>query len=742
MATALALLLSGVAPAAAAETTGSIQGRILDASGGLLVRGERNITIDLYGGDEVKTPTLSKDVVLTSDGRFEVTGVPAGRYAIAFRPEDPHLAGEWWGDTRHARDRAFVDIASGGAAHVEARLSGTVVLGGDITLRDIPHDSPSITIAATSGDAEVDGWLRWRITKGQADRSYQLFVIPGVYDLSFADESGAYRPLTVRGVQVGDQTVDRDVTLAAARASISGTLSLRTATGMVPLHGGYLKTFQWSVSQNRWVPIDACGGRAYRSGDVAWYVEDCLGPGRYKLAMDYKGLLTFRGGGDLQSAPEIVLADSQTLVGVDFVVDDPATVSGIVATRSTDGTVSTIYGGHVTIWRKTANGGHVRVTGALRTYGPNDETTAQDGEFEAALAPGTYVFKVWSEGWTEGATYLNGSRFFEDAAEITLGLGENRSLGTVLLPRPSFTVGRVAGADRFATAVAASKKVVPTGSHARVVYLTNAFDFPDALAAGPAAMRTGGVVLPVAKATVPKNVADELRRLKPTRIVLAGGVGVISESVRATVTGLLPSATIVRLGGADRYSTGDKIVRDAFGGGSRYAIVATGATYPDALAAGPAAGHLKAPVLLVDGAKGLTAATKATLAKLGVKDVYIAGGVGVVSKSIESGLRTMLGSAHVKRLSGSDRVFTAIAINDGIFADTDYGFMASSAGFADALAGGVLAAAKGGPLYLANKECVNVYTLQSLHERKVAGLTLLGGSGVLGRGVEKSTQCR
>ncbi len=80
-------------------------------------------------------------------------------------------------------------------------------------------------------------------------------------------------------------------------------------------------------------------------------------------------------------------------------------------------------------------------------------------------------------------------------------------------------------------------------------------------------------------------------------------------------------------------------MRDAFSAaGSRYAIVATGRTYPDALAAGPAAGHLDAPVLLVDGQRGLQSATKATIGALGITDVYIAGGTGAVGASLESGL--------------------------------------------------------------------------------------------------------
>ncbi len=93
------------------------------------------------------------------------------------------------------------------------------------------------------------------------------------------------------------------------------------------------------------------------------------------------------------------------------------------------------------------------------------------------------------------------------------------------------------------------------------------------------------------------------------------------------------------------------------------------------------------------------------------------------------------------RLAGSDRIFTAIAVNDAIFDETDTGYLATAGGFADALTGGPLAAMGDAPLYLSSAGCLNYWTLEGLRYRQIARLTLLGGTGVLSSGVARLTQC-
>ena len=744
---ALPLVLGIALPAAAAESTGTVRGTISDPAGGLLIRDETDITVSLYRGTELKTPALTMDLEPAGYGAFEITGVPAGRYSVKFDVHDWGHVGEWWGDTRRAADRAFIDVGEGGTVDLDVRLSATVALSGAITGRDVPYSSRAdIRVSATSGDAELDAWMHDRVHTTTVPSTYDvtgpysLRLLPGTYDLTFTDTTGGHRPLTVPDVVVTATGATKHVVLTAARASIRGKLSLRTASGVAPVTPEFMRLYKWSATTAQWVESS---GSCVTNGEE--FFIDCLGAGRYKLAAWYSGVEAFWGGGDLESARVIELAKDESRSGIDIIVDDPARFAGVIATRLSDGRILPIDHGRVAVWRKTASGGFKPLPISEYGAGADQLVTGGDGKFHGWLAPGTYVFKLWNEKSPfTGATYFKGARFFDDATEVTLGFGERRNLGTIVLPASSFSVGRIAGDDRFSTAVAISKRVIPDGQRAPVVYVTNAFDFPDALAAGPAAMRAGGVILPVSQASVPAEIAAELQRIRPRRVVFAGGRAVVSDAVRSAVAKLVPSdADLRRLGGASRYETADLIVRDAFADeGSRYAIVATGRTYPDALAAGPAAGHLDAPVLLVDGQRGLQNATKATIGALGITDVYIAGGTGAVSTSLESGLNALLGDAHVTRLAGADRIFTAIEVNEAIFDATDTGYLATAAGFADALTGGPLAAKNGAPLYLSSARCINYYTIEGLRYRQIARLTLLGGTGVLSSGVAKLTQCQ
>ena len=103
------------------------------------------------------------------------------------------------------------------------------------------------------------------------------------------------------------------------------------------------------------------------------------------------------------------------------------------------------------------------------------------------------------------------------------------------LPPPSsaITVSRVAGADRYATAVAISTVAFPVS--APVVYIASGVAFPDALSAGPAASRQGGPLLLTNPDVLPPSVRQEVQRLSPTKIVIVGGLAAVSAAVGPTL---------------------------------------------------------------------------------------------------------------------------------------------------------------------------------------------------------------
>ena len=101
------------------------------------------------------------------------------------------------------------------------------------------------------------------------------------------------------------------------------------------------------------------------------------------------------------------------------------------------------------------------------------------------------------------------------------------------------SVQRLAGADRYTTAVAISKATFPTAG-VPAVYVASGLSFPDALAGAAAAGHRGGPVLLTRQGGLTAAVLDEIRRLKPKRVILLGGPAVISDNAIAQLLPLAP----------------------------------------------------------------------------------------------------------------------------------------------------------------------------------------------------------
>ncbi|MFC9917629.1 cell wall-binding repeat-containing protein [Agromyces binzhouensis] len=293
---------------------------------------------------------------------------------------------------------------------------------------------------------------------------------------------------------------------------------------------------------------------------------------------------------------------------------------------------------------------------------------------------------------------------------------------------------RLAGADRYATAAAVSKATYPTAG-VPVAYVASGLDYPDALSAAPAAAAQGGPLLLTGRTSLSSATAAELTRLKPAKIVVVGGSGVVGSTVQSALGKIAPTT---RLGGADRYATSRLIADYAFGSAS-IAYVATGTGYADALSAGAAAGKVKGPIVLVPGrASGVDSATRNLLTSLKVGEVRIAGGTAVVSSGIES---TLKASFTVKRYAGSDRYATSAAVVRGAFGSGGPAYLAAGTAFADALAGAAAAGRTGAPLLLTRPTCVPSPIASAIQDKGITQLRLLGGAAVLSDRVARLTPC-
>ncbi|WP_052460570.1 cell wall-binding repeat-containing protein [Microbacterium gorillae] len=310
--------------------------------------------------------------------------------------------------------------------------------------------------------------------------------------------------------------------------------------------------------------------------------------------------------------------------------------------------------------------------------------------------------------------------------------------GVLLTAQPAAAAGttRLAGADRYATAVAVSQRYA---APVPVVFLATGTQFPDALSAAAAASALGGPLLLTPTAAVPDNVLAEVRRLQPQRIHVVGGTGAVSAKAVNQLKAIAPTD---RWGDVDRYATGLKIVQNAFADSApTSAVIATGRSFPDALAATGGAALQKAPVVLVDGMQSrVPNGVIQTLKSLGVRDVTIAGGEGAVSASIANQLSA---SFAVTRQGGPDRYDTAVRLNEHFFGavGATSTFLATGANFPDALAGAALAGSRGAAMYITRPDCLPESVSDSMHRLGGSSTTVLGGPGVVSDAAASGLRC-
>jgi putative cell wall-binding protein len=274
---------------------------------------------------------------------------------------------------------------------------------------------------------------------------------------------------------------------------------------------------------------------------------------------------------------------------------------------------------------------------------------------------------------------------------------------------------------------------------AQSVVVASGENFPDALSANYLATSQRTVILLTRANSLPQATKDAICELGAQRVFLVGGTAAISAGVENTLkslqqhnqgcNGLIGGGNVnlevSRIAGANRYETNRLVDEYAAGHsfqsttvgltnitygvpGKRTAFVTTGENFPDALAAGAATVAGNYPVILTPGAS-LGSDAASTLNAIDIDQVVIVGGSDVVSSSTESAISGK--GIAVKRIAGADRYETATKLADfevtpfnatpsregGLgFDDLSNGddqtaFLATGAGYADALAAGPLA---------------------------------------------------
>ncbi len=277
-------------------------------------------------------------------------------------------------------------------------------------------------------------------------------------------------------------------------------------------------------------------------------------------------------------------------------------------------------------------------------------------------------------------------------------------------------VVRVAGEDRYGTAVELSHAYDPGVA---AVFLATGADYPDALAGAALAGSTQVPVLLTKSDGLPAVTAAELERLDPGELVVLGGDGAVEDAV-VEAAAEAADAPARRLAGRDRYATAALVAAEF--GSAETAYVATGRNFPDALAGAARAGAVDAPVLLVrpDSVPG---STEQALVDLGVEQIVVLGGTGVIEDGVETALEEF---GEVDRVSGGDRFGTAALIAQDYPTAAEV-YVASGQDWPDALAGAAAAGAQDAPLLLVRQGSVPPATWTALERLQPGLISVLGG---------------
>lgn len=326
---------------------------------------------------------------------------------------------------------------------------------------------------------------------------------------------------------------------------------------------------------------------------------------------------------------------------------------------------------------------------------------------------------------------------------------------------------RWAGDTRIGTAIAVSQQLWPTTTRnqadfyapadkrplAKTAVLSRSDQFADALGGSALAAHDNGPLLLTPTASLDPATAHELTRtLAPgSTVYLLGGEQALSPAVAVAVQRL--GFDPVRVFGQTRFDTSVAIaqrmagdMRDAGGNKAvQRVLLATAKDFPDALAAGTAAGATPDTVLVLTNGTQMPAQTTAFLHQwagtpAGANVYPVGGAANTAAKTL--GGTVPAGNLKLDGLVGETRYETAALVAHQFFGATGTPHMyavATGQNWADALSGGAAMGTLDGPLLLTEPTTLASATRGFLDDERAGGSievgVVLGGTAAVSNAV-------
>lgn len=484
--------------------------------------------------------------------------------------------------------------------HSASCLHGTDPTQIDIVYQDLGLVGSVLGAPLGEEVAAPDGGSWRRFTNGAIVRSvtFGIAVLSGPAGLVYADADGPNGPL---GYVTGDPV---DVASGQVVPTATGAIYTSPDGTAVAVQGALDAEYGRRGGPGGWLgfptaaPMAAPGGRLRLDTESGWSLAEDPSTGEVRLVpIDVELPDT---AGQWPPTATVTRWDGPTRIDTAVRISTEAHPDGAVVAvvAAADAFADALSGGVLA----AVSGGPVLLTGGQTLA---DQTAAELQRLGVARV-----------------LLVGGTAVLAPAVETDLAAA-----------LPAATVQRLAGVSRFDTAAAVSQRLTGEAT-APVVYLTSGTDFPDALAASPAAAADSAPLLLTEPDRLPTATRAELARLQPQEVVVVGGPAAVSLAVEEQVADLT-GAQRTRLDGTSRYDTAAVVaaalVADADGsqpGG--VALVATGEAFADALAAGAAATTVRSPLLLA-ASTTVPQVTRGVIETLEPSRIVMAGGPAALS---------------------------------------------------------------------------------------------------------------
>jgi len=295
---------------------------------------------------------------------------------------------------------------------------------------------------------------------------------------------------------------------------------------------------------------------------------------------------------------------------------------------------------------------------------------------------------------------------------------------------------RIAGPDRFATAVVASTRVFTpqAGSNpANAAIIVNGHAVADMLAASSLAGAVGGApILMVASESVPASTAAEIKRLGEPEVIIVGGTGVVSPLVERELDSINGAKRVNRFGGEDRFATARAVALEVHRLAPASRVIAvSGESMADGIAAAGLAYAEDLPIVLVRSGS-IPPASMQALGAIKPRETLVIGGDKVVRPDLMASL------PGAKRIAaGANRFETAALLASYLVENERFNtgsvYVASGDTLVDALALGPLTGHNRNPLLFARPYQLSEATRAEMARvgTGIHRVFIVGGEGAL-----------